>query len=350
MSTAPELVDILPGHRFDVDALREYLTGRVEGVDKGFEIKQFQGGQSNPTFLITAGDRRYVLRKKPPGELLPKAHQIEREYKVMNALRDTDVPVPNMQLLCEDDSVIGTAFYVMDFMEGRVLTQPELPEVDKPERAAIFESLADTLARLHNVDWKAVGLEDFGRPEGYVSRQVHRWSKQYEASKTEEIPAMENLMQWLGENIPEEEETAIAHGDYRHGNTIIHPDRGEVVAVLDWELATLGHPLADLAYFCMPYHLPAGEPGVRGLGGIDLEAQGIPSEAQVLEIYRRAAGRDDIPHWRFFLAFSMFRIAAILQGVYARALQGNASSADALKVGAGASTLANAGWELAKKA
>ncbi|MBA1148731.1 phosphotransferase family protein [Ectothiorhodospiraceae bacterium WFHF3C12] len=350
MSTAPELVDILPGHRFDVDALRDYLRGKVEGVDESFSIKQFQGGQSNPTFLITAGSRRYVLRKKPPGKLLPKAHQIEREYKVMNALRDTDVPVPNMQLLCEEEGIIGTPFYVMNFLDGRVMSQPELPEVDKAERRPLFESLADTLARLHNVDWKAVGLEDFGRPEGYVARQVHRWSKQYEASKTDEIPAMENLMKWLGENIPAEDETAIAHGDYRHGNVIFHSERPEVIAVLDWELATLGHPLADLAYFCMPYHLPHGAPAVRGLLGIDLEEQGLPSEEEVLEIYRKRAGRADIPHWRFFLAFSMFRIAAILQGVYARALQGNASNADALKVGGGAATLAEAGWDLAQKA
>jgi len=349
MSTAPELVEILPGHRFDVDALREYLDGRIDGVGESFQVRQFQGGQSNPTFLIDAGKHRYVLRKKPPGKLLPKAHQIEREYKVMAALRDTDVPVPNMRLLCEDDEIIGTAFYVMDFIEGRVLTQPELAEVTKPERAAIYESLADTLARLHSVDWRAVGLEDFGRPEGYVARQVHRWSKQYEASKTDEIPAMDNLMAWLADNMPEQDETAIAHGDYRHGNVILHPERPEVVAVLDWELATLGHPLADLAYFCMPYHLPAGKPGVRGLGGFDLKELGIPTEDEVLAIYRARVGRDDIPHWRFFVAFSMFRIAAILQGVYARALQGNASSADALQVGKGAAVLAEAGWDLARE-
>lgn len=343
---AAELVDVLPAHRFDEAKLREYLRDQLEGVAQRFEVKQFQGGQSNPTFLLETGTRRYVLRKKPPGKLLPSAHQIEREYKVIRALGDTDVPVPTARLLCEDDSIIGTPFYVMDYVEGRILSHPALSEVPKEERAPIYEAVADTLARLHKVDWAAVGLADFGRPEGYVQRQIKRWSQQYEASKTGDLPAMDKLMAWLPENAPALDETSIAHGDYRLGNAMYHPQRPELVAVLDWELSTLGHPLADLAYCCLPYHMPEG---ARGLAGRDLSAQGIPDEEAFLRSYCREAGRDEIPHWNFFLAFALFRSAAITQGVYARALQGNASNANAHFAGAHARLLAELGWQQAQR-
>jgi len=346
MSDAPILVDVLPAHRFDEAKLRAYLADRIEGAGEGFQVRQFQGGQSNPTFLIDAGGRRYVLRKKPPGQLLPSAHQVEREYRIMAALRDTDVPVPNVRLLCEDPSVIGTAFYLMDYIEGRVFTDPMLPELDRDTRPLVFEQLAGTLARLHRVDWRAVGLADFGRPDGYIARQIDRWTKQYQASKTGDLPAMDKLMAWLPENAPALDETSIAHGDYRLGNAMYHPQRPELVAVLDWELSTLGHPLADLAYCCLPYHMPEG---ARGLGGRDLSAQGIPDEEAFLRSYCREAGRDEIPHWNFFLAFALFRSAAITQGVYARALQGNASNANAHFAGAHARLLAELGWQQAQR-
>lgn len=350
MELPASVVEVLAAHRFDEGALAEYLRPRLEGVAQGLRVRQFQSGQSNPTFLLEAGGRRYVLRKKPPGKLLPSAHQIEREYKVLKALAGTGVPVPPVHLLCEDPQIIGTAFYVMDYVPGRLYGHPRLTEAPRAERAAIYEAMADTLARLHAVDWQAVGLADFGRPSGYVERQIKRWSGQYEASRTGEMPAMEKLMTWLPEHMPAEDETAIAHGDFRPGNLLIHPERAEVVAVLDWELATLGHPLADLAYCCMPYHLPAGVAGIKGLAGLDLAAENLPPESQFLAAYRARSGRGEIPHWNFFLAFSLFRLTAILQGVYHRALQGNASNADALQVGERAGVLAEAGWQLAQQA
>lgn len=342
--------DVLPAHRFDEAALAAYLRDRLEGAADGLTVRQFQGGQSNPTFLLTVGGgHRYVLRKKPPGTLLPKAHQVEREYRIMDALRDTPVPVPRMRLLCEDPAIIGTAFYVMDYVDGRIIADPAAPGLTPEERRQSREAMIDTLAALHAVDWRALGLENFGRPANYVARQVDRWSRQYAASRTgTESPAMDRLMAWLPRHIPPHDETAIAHGDFRPGNLMLHPQRPEVVAVLDWELSTLGHPLADLAYFCLPYHLPAGIYGVRGLQGLDLEALGIPSEEDILATYCARTGRPSIPHWSFFLAFSLFRLAAILQGVAARAAQGNASSADAAEVGGRAGLLADVGRAIAE--
>lgn len=350
MSATANLVAVLAAHRFNEETLREYLRPHLEGIGESFQVRQFQGGQSNPTYLIEAGSHRYVLRKKPPGKLLPSAHMVEREFKVISALNQTDVPVPMAHLLCEDSDIIGTAFYVMDYVEGRVLPHPLLQEAPREQRGAIYEAYADTMARLHKVDWKAMGLEDFGRPDNYVGRQIKRWSQQYEASMTDPMPAMDALMAWLPENMPQKEETGIAHGDFRPGNLMLHPERPEVVAVLDWELATLGHPLADLAYFCMPYHLPADTPGASGLLGYDLEREGIPDEQTFLRRYCELVGRDGVPNWNFFMAFSMFRLAAIIQGVYYRALQGNASNADALEIGKRAGQLAEAGWEIAQRA
>lgn len=350
MSMTPELVDVLPAHKFDEAGLLNWLREAIPGFGTTLNIKQFQGGQSNPTFLLMANSGQYVMRKKPPGKTLPSAHMVEREYKAMRALGEhTDVPVPNVRVLCEDADVIGTPFYVMDYLDGRIITHSALRDLNCHDRLPAYHSAIDTLAALHSVDVNTVGLGDYGRPEGYVARQVARWSKQYLASKTDELPAMDKLMAWLPENIPAADETAIAHGDYRFGNLMLAPDKPEVIGILDWELSTLGHPLADLAYFCLPYYLPSDMEGMRGLQGEDLEALGIPDEQATIARYCAQTGRDGIDDWHVFLAFSLFRLAAILQGVYKRALDGNAANANALNVGKRASLLADIGWQIASE-
>ncbi|MDH3733216.1 MAG: phosphotransferase [Gemmatimonadota bacterium] len=340
---------VTEAHRLDEGALAAHLVERgFPDFRGGVAVQQYQGGQSNPTYLLETPHRRYVLRKKPPGRLLPSAHLVEREYRVMKALGSTDVPVPEMLHLCEDERVIGQVFFLMEHVAGRVPTAPGLPEVESPdERAAIYDAMNDTLARLHSVDYGAIGLSDFGKPTDYVARQIARWTKQYEAAKHESIPAMERLITWLPENLPPGDETTIAHGDFRLDNLILHPTEPRVLAILDWELSTLGHPLADVAFNCMTYHLPEG-PLWKGLGEIDCEVLGIPSEEDYVAAYCRRTGRDGIPDWEFFMAFGLFRLASICQGVYARALQGNASSENALEVGEKAPMLAEAGWAFAR--
>jgi aminoglycoside phosphotransferase (APT) family kinase protein len=351
MSSEDEIIPVRSAHRFDEEALARYLTNKLEGFAGELTVKQFGQGQSNPTFLLGSGDREWVLRKKPPGKLLPSAHAVDREYRVIKALQDTDVPVPEACLLCEDDTVVGTPFYVMKRAEGRIFRNPSMPEVSSAdERGAIFEAMNETLAKLHQVDLKAVGLEDFGKSGNYMSRQVDRWTRQYEASKTDEIESMESLIQWLTENIPDDKTTTIVHGDYRLENMVIHPTEPLVIAILDWELCTLGHPLADLAYNCMLYHFPAGSGTNLGLGGLDLEALGIPSEADYVDAYCRRMGRGPIPNWSFFLAFSIFRVAAIVQGVYKRGLDGIASSAKAESFGIYVRFLSDTGWQIASGA
>lgn len=348
MTTAPELVDVLPAHRFDGERLLEWLQAELPEVGERLDVRQFQGGQSNPTFLLDTDGGQYVLRKKPPGKTLPSAHMVEREYRVMKALADhTEVPVPRVRVLCEDSTVIGTPFYVMDFMEGRIISHSALPDLQRGDRLPAHQSAIDTLAALHSVDVSAIGLGDYGRPEGYVARQVARWSKQYLASKTDDLPAMDKLMAWLPENLPATEETAIAHGDFRFGNLMLAPEKPEIIAILDWELSTLGHPLADLAYYCLPYYLPSDMEGMRGLQGQDLDTLGIPDEQETIARYCVQTGRNGIDDWHVFLAFSLFRLAAILQGVYKRALDGNAANANALQVGKRASLLADIGWRIA---
>src|ERR1044072_1379653 len=283
------VVDVLPQHRFDEQALWRYVRAQLDDCSGPAALRQFQGGQSNPTFLIETPAKKYVLRKKPPGKLLPSAHLVEREYRVLRALPGTDVPVPNAPLLCEDASIIGTPFYVMDHVEGRVITAVTLPQLSPSERASIYDDYARIGAALHAVDFRAVGLSDFGKPEGYVARQLDRWTRQYVASRTEENADMERLIAWLAANLPANDETAIVHGDYRIGNTIIDPTQPRIVAVLDWELATLGHPLSDLAYACMYYHLPAGE-SRGGLADVNLRELGIPDENEVIGACCRAAG------------------------------------------------------------
>jgi aminoglycoside phosphotransferase (APT) family kinase protein len=276
--------------------------------------------------------------------LLPSAHAIEREFRVIEALRAADVPVPVAYLSCDDPSIIGTPFYVMSFVDGRLFSDPTLPGVAPAERAAMYDAMNDVLARLHSVDWKALGLDDFGKPEGYVRRQIERWWKQYEASKTEPIEAMDALVRWLLERVPERDETAIAHGDYRPGNILFHPTEPRVVAVLDWELSTLGHPIGDLAYNCMAYRLPPSQGELSGLLGADVRGLGIPTEEEYLATYARRTGRAAVEGFEYFMAFALFRIAAICQGVYKRGLMGNASDAKAMMFGKVAIQIADLAW------
>jgi aminoglycoside phosphotransferase (APT) family kinase protein len=329
-------------HRFAVAGLEGWMVATVPGFRGPLQAEQFKGGQSNPTYLLTAPSGRYVLRRKPPGKLLPSAHAVDREYRVMAALAGSGVPVPKVYGLCLDDSVIGTAFFVMDFVAGRVLWDQTLPGMAPAERAAIFDAMNDVIAKLHRVDYAAAGLGDFGKAGGYVARQIARWTKQYRASETESIPAMERLIEWLPAHLPQAETTSLVHGDYRLDNLIFHPREPRILAVLDWELATLGDPLADIAYHVMYWRL---EPGLfRGLAGVDLAALGIPSEADYVAAYCRRLGRPPIGDWGFYIAYNMFRLAAILQGIMGRVRDGTAASAQAADAGARARAVAEAGW------
>ncbi|MBV8768648.1 MAG: phosphotransferase family protein [Hyphomicrobiales bacterium] len=352
MSLTPVLIEPLPQHRFDEVELDRYLGGHVDGYRAGRPIvRQFQGGQSNPTFLLETPNATYVLRKKPPGKLLASAHMIEREYKVQKALAGSPVPVAPMLLLCEDANIIGTPFYLMGYVAGRVIPTADLPDLAPMERRGIYRSLVETLAALHQVDWREVGLGDFGRPDNYAARQIDRWTKQYAASKTDDIKEMEQLSAWLVAHLPTRAASSIVHGDFRVGNTIIHPSEPRLAAVLDWELATIGDPLADLAYLCMAYDMPPGGPGVSGgLRGAKLSDLGVPSEDEVLSAYARATGRPGIPHWDFYKALAFFRIAAIVQGVYARGLAGNAADSSAVQQGERVRMMAQTGWEIASAA
>ena len=335
---------VAPQHAIDTERLGAWLAANVAPLDGPLEIAQFKGGQSNPTYLLAAGRQRYVLRRKPPGKLLPSAHAVDREYRVIRALAGSGVPVAKAYGLCEDDAVIGTAFYVMEYVAGRVFWDPSLPGLDPAGRSAIHDEINRVIAALHSVDYASAGLGDYGRSGEYIARQVARWSKQYQASESEKIEAMDNLIAWLPQNIPAGDETSIVHGDYRIDNVIFHPDEPRILAVLDWELSTLGHPLADFAYNCMVWRIPPGT--FRGLGGHDLAALGIPSEREYVAAYCRRTGRNGIEprDWEYYMVYNMFRIAAIVQGVMARSLQGNASSAQALETGRAARPLAELAW------
>ncbi len=317
----------------DVDALGNYLEGQIDGFRALRSAEKFAGGQSNPTFLLTAESGKYVLRRKPPGELLASAHAVDREFTVLKALAATDVPVAKALHLCVDDSVIGSMFYVMDFVEGRVFWDSALPELDNTQRAACYQDLVKVLAAMHDVDVNAVGLGDYGKPGNYYERQIGRWAKQYRASQTSDIPAMEKLMAWLPANIPADDgQVSLIHGDYCLANVMYHPQQNTIQAVLDWELSTLGHPFADLAYCCMRLRLPPHS-DVRGLGDLDRAALGIPGEEEIVRQYCALRGIDKIDNWNFYLAFSFFRLASICQGIVKRALDGNASSTTAVEVG-----------------
>jgi aminoglycoside phosphotransferase (APT) family kinase protein len=338
--------DVRRGHELDRDTLDRYLSTHLDEFRGPLEIRQFEGGQSNPTYLLRAPSGVYVLRKQPPGPLLPSAHAVEREYRVMTALRHTGVPVPVTRLFCADATVIGTPFFIMDCVAGRVFRQPHLPGVLSSDRARMYEHMAEVLAALHRVDVASIGLSDYGKPGNYHARQIARWGQQYLAARTGDIAAMDRLMAWLPAHIPPGDETAIVHGDYRVENLIFHPSEPRIVAVVDWELSTLGHPLGDLAYNCLTYHLPAEALGLVEPG--DDDRHGMPAEAEYVAAYCRYAGRTGIPHWNFYLAFSMFRLASILQGVYARGLQGNAASEFALQRGAAARVIAERAWDLVR--
>ncbi|RWC62128.1 phosphotransferase family protein [Mesorhizobium sp.] len=311
----------------DQAALAPYLKANIPGFSGLLSIEKFKSGQSNPTYLLTAESGRYVLRAKPPGQLLKSAHQVDREFRVMSALAGTAVPVPDMLHLSAEVSPIGRMFYVMDFLDGRIFWDPALPEASgNEERAAVYDAMNETLAALHDVDPETVGLGDFGRPGNYFERQLARWTGQYRASETGTVADMDRLIAWLETHMPEDDgRVSLVHGDYRLDNLIFAPDRPTVLAVLDWELSTSGHPFADIAYQCMQWRLPHAS-GFRGLGGVGRSALGLPLEEDYVASYCRRRGLAGIGNWTFFLAFSFFRLAAICQGVFKRALDGNASN------------------------
>lgn len=331
--------------RFDEAALESYLRAHVPGFVAPLRIEQFRGGQSNPTFLVTAGDgTRFVLRKKPGGPLLPSAHAVDREFRVISALYGSAVPVARPVCLCTDESVIGTMFYVMSYAAGRNFWDASLPDMTPAERGAIYDEMNRVLVAMHGLDYRTVGLSDYGKQGNYFARQIARWSKQYRASQTEHIEAMEKLIAWLPANIPSDETTALVHGDYRIDNMIFAPDGPRLLAVVDWELSTLGAPLADFSYHVMAWRMPAGE--LRGLGGLDLSALGIPTEAQYVARYCQRTGRQGIEPdvWEFCMAYNLFRIASIRQGILKRVAEGTAASRHARAAGALARPIAELAW------
>ncbi len=326
--------------------LNDYLAQHIANFGVLQEVEKFAGGQSNPTYLLTTSTGRYVLRSKPRGELLKSAHAVDREFRVIRSLEQTDVPVARALLLCEDEAITGSMFYVMSYVEGRIFWDPALPDLPKTVRADYHRDLISTLAVIHNVDVHAVGLADYGRPGDYFQRQIGRWTKQYKASETSSIGPMEELIGWLPAHAPRDDgQLCLIHGDYRIDNVIFHPERPEALAVLDWELSTLGHPLADLAYFCMCLRLPP-EGDVRGLAGKDRAALGIPDEQSIVRQYCESRGVPAIGNWAFYLALSFFRMASICQGVYKRALDDNASNEKAHEIGRLVEPLAASGVAL----
>jgi aminoglycoside phosphotransferase (APT) family kinase protein len=345
-------------HAFDVAALEAYLAPRLAGFAGPLSVTQFKGGQSNPTFLLRTPARAWVMRSKPgpAAKLLPSAHAIEREFRVMGALAGTDVPVARMELLCDDEAVIGRAFYVMQYVEGRVLWDQSLPGMTHAERGAIYAEMNRVIAALHRVDIGAAGLSDYGKPGNYFDRQIGRWSKQYLASQTETIDEMDRLLQWLPAHVPagarDAAEVAVVHGDFRLDNLIFDRDAPRVLAVLDWELSTLGHPLADFSYHCMAWHIPPGT--FRGIGGLDHAALGIPSERDYVRRYCERTGRADpdavMADWNFYLAYNLFRLASITQGIAKRVVDGTAASAQARATGAATRPLAEMAWRFAAAA
>ncbi len=349
---------VADSHAFDIAALETYLARELSGFEGPLTVEQFKGGQSNPTYKLVTPQRAWVMRTKPgpAAKLLPSAHAVEREYRVMKALAGSGVPVPTMALLCEDEAVIGRAFYVMAFVQGRVLWDQSLPGMTNAGRAEIYDEMNRVIAALHGVDVAAAGLADYGKPGNYFERQIGRWSKQYVASVTEPIAEMDRLMAWLPANMPagarDETSVSVVHGDFRLDNLVFDPNEPRIVAVLDWELSTLGHPLADFSYHCMAWHIP---PGVfRGIGGLDLASLGIPSEREYVRRYCERTSRADpdalMADWNFYLAYNLFRLASITQGIAKRVVDGTASSAQARATGAATPTLAKMAWGFAQRA
>ncbi|MBP0630554.1 phosphotransferase family protein [Cupriavidus sp. AcVe19-1a] len=330
---------------FDSAALAALLHREGLIAQPRLTLERLAGGQSNPTYRIACGARQYVLRTRPPGQLLSSAHAIDREFRVMQALRDSDVPVPRVHLYSEDISVLGSAFYVMDFLQGRVIYDQSLPGVAREQRAAHYREMNRVIGALHRVDYRAAGLQDYGRTGGYVARQLARWSGQCRDTGMDGNPALAALAEWLPHHVPDADRTCLVHGDYRMDNLVFHPTEARVLGVLDWELSTLGDPLADLAYHCMSWHIPADL--WRGIGGLDLQALGIPDEPAYLRWYGESNGTHALEHWDFYLAYNFFRLAAIMHGIGQRARQGNAAAADAVETGRKAVPLAELGWQFA---
>ena len=328
--------DVQEKHRFDVASLQRYMEDHVDGFTGSLSVQEFAYGQSNPTYLLSSGDQRYVMRRKPPGELLKSAVAVDREYKVISALQDTDVPVPKTYALCTDEDVIGTWFYVMEYVQGRVIADSITGPYSNTERSEIYDSANYAVARLHNVDFEAVGLSDFGKHSDYVARQISRWGGQYEYTKTVDNPYMDNLIEYLSNNIPEDASCSVVHGDLQIANMIYHPERNEVIAMLDWELSTLGNPLADFAYLSRFFR--------EGLRNVDNASLGIPSEEEYVQRYCERTGRDGIDDWDFYLAFNIFKMAAIQQGIAKRVLDGTAASKQAVDVGAVAFQTSKVAW------
>ena len=321
-------------HTLDIEKLSDYLTQQLDEFTGIKKSKKFNTGQSNPTYLLETAEKKYVLRKKPPGELLPSAHAVDREYRIIKALEETKVPVPRTVFLCNDESIIGTIFYVMEFVDGRIFWDPTLPEIDENKRMKVYEETVRIMAELHKIDVEKAGLLDFGKPGNYFERQVGRWIKQYRAAETESYPEVETLIAWLEKTMPDDDGLiSIVHGDYRLYNMIFDHEEESMLALLDWELSTIGHPYADLAYQCMNWYIP--QIGITpGLAGINLEKLGIPSEEDYVSNYCSKMGINSIPNWSFYLAFGFFRLAGIAQGVYKRSIQGNASADNAKELGA----------------
>ena len=336
--------EVAESHRFDEARLAAWMQANVEGYEGPLEVRQFKGGQSNPTYQLVTPNKKYVMRRKPPGKLLPSAHAVDREYKVISALYPTGFPVARSYGLCTDEDVIGTMFYVMDMVEGRILWDQQLPQYEPAQRRAIYMAKLKTLADLHNTDHEAIGLGDYGKPGNYMGRQVDRWTKQYRASETVKLEEMERLIEWLPKTVPAQERTSIVHGDYRLDNMVLHPTEPRVIAVLDWELSTLGEPLADFTYLLMNW--------VNGsIANIpDLEAHGVPSIEEYVAEYCRLTGRDSLPDLNWYFAYNIFRLAGIIQGIVGRVRDGTANSPQAAAMAERVPLLAKAGWSFAQKA
>jgi len=342
--------DVTDAHRFDVKILEAYLAERIEGFQTPLEVRQFKGGQSNPTYQLVTPNRKYVLRRKPPGKLLPSAHAVDREYKIISALHPTGFPVAKPYLLCEDESIIGTMFYVMDCVEGRIYWDGLLPDLSPAERTATYDAMNETIAELHNIDYEKIGLGDYGKPGNYITRQISRWTKQYQMSETETVPAMNKLIEWLPAHVPPDERSSIVHGDYRLDNMILHPTEPRVIAVLDWELSTIGDPLADFTYHLMQWQMPGGAANASSLLGADLEALGIPTMDEYVAMYCRRTGRATTPNMDYYAAYNFFRLAGILQGIVGRVRDGTAANTNAAQNAAAVGPLAGIGWYFAQRA
>ena len=342
--------EVREAHRFDVTMLEAYMASHVESFCGPLAVSEFRGGQSNPTYLLESESGRYVLRRKPPGKLLDSAHAVDREYRVISALYAADFPVPRPCCLCEDDEVIGTMFYIMEFMNGRIFWELDLPGMAPSAREALYDDVNRILARLHSLDYGALGLDDFGKPGNYFARQIARWTRQYRASETAPIEPMDRLIDWLPEHVPEDESASIVHGDFRLDNLVVHPEEPRVIAVLDWELSTIGHPLADFTYHLMAWQMPEIGIGSIGLLGKDLAALGIPDEENYTRRYCERTGRSGgIEHRNFYSAFNFFRLAAILQGIAGRVRDGTAASAHAAQAASAVMPLASLGWDYAQR-